>query len=294
MRIDCESDPRLAEPVEVALENDRRVQSWGELQDALYDIELTKHGRYRSNYVYRGVDNCSWGLETSLQRLGPHYADVEGSLLRNFLKYAAEGEISQNALFFKLAIAQHHGLPTRVLDWTTAPRVAIHFATADERLYDQDGAIWCVDVARARDRLPAELRETLELEKAFLFSIEMLEKFETLVDFDRLHEQGEFILFFEPPSLDDRIVNQGAVLSVLPDPKRHLKAYLERPEASELYRRIIIPKELKWEIRDKLDQDNVTERMLFPGLDGTCRWLRRYYGEGPGAGGTAAAPGSRP
>jgi hypothetical protein len=44
-----------------------------------------------------------------------------------------------------------------------------------------------------------------------------------------------------------------------------------------LCKRVVIPASIKWEIRDKLDQANVNERVLYPGLDGLCRWLRRYY-----------------
>jgi hypothetical protein len=48
-------------------------------------------------------------------------------------------------------------------------------------------------------------------------------------------------------------------------------------EHGELARRIVIPAELKWEVRDKLDQVNLTELVLFPGLDGLTRWLVRYH-----------------
>jgi hypothetical protein len=46
----------------------------------------------------------------------------------------------------------------------------------------------------------------------------------------------------------------------------------------QLGRRVVIPAELKWEVRDKLDQANITDRVLFPGLDGLSRWVTRYYG----------------
>jgi hypothetical protein len=123
------------------------------------------------------------------------------------------------------------------------------------------------------------LENKLHEERAFIFSVEMLDDYKKLADFDRLGIDPTFVLFFEPPSLDGRIVNQGAILSIMPGAQSDLKTFLN--DHDQLYKRIIVPKEIKWELRDKLDQDNVTERMLFPGLDGTSRWLKRYYGRGP-------------
>ena len=46
--------------------------------------------------------------------------------------------------------------------------------------------------------------------------------------------------------------------------------------------RIVIPAEVKLEIRDKLDYINISERMIYPGLDGICKWItRRYAALGP-------------
>jgi len=262
---------------------DIKVDSWAELQEVLYDLSNNEdnHNRYRSNCVYRGVADSSWELETSLYRMGGAYENVEGPLLRSFKKYAEPGSIPGDSLWSRLSVAQHHGLPTRVLDWTVSPKVAIHFATAEEKHYDKDAAIWRINISKARELLPEKLRKVLHKEYAYLFSVEMLEEnLPTLEDLDTLRPDNPFILFFEPPSLDARIINQWAILSIMPGATAVLSKFLENHDT--LYDRIIIPKELKWEVRDKLDQDNVTERILFPGLDGLSSWLKRHYGPGPG------------
>ncbi len=81
--------------------------------------------------------------------------------------------------------------------------------------------------------------------------------------------------FIEPPSLDDRILNQFAIFSIVSNPGMGLDDWLR--QHPDLVRRVAIPAELKWEVRDKLDQANINERTLFPGLDGLSRWLGRYY-----------------
>ena len=39
----------------------------------------------------------------------------------------------------------------------------------------------------------------------------------------------------------------------------------------------ILPKEMKWRMRDMLDQMNINERIAFPGLDGLSLWIKRHY-----------------
>jgi hypothetical protein len=166
-----------------------------------------------------------------------------------------------------------------LLDWTHSPYVALHFATESDAHTGADAVVWCVDYVKTNEHLPDPLARLVEEEASNLFTVEMLGRAaESLAEFDAL-AADPFVVFCEPPSFDDRIVNQYALFSLMSSPNERLDAWLEgRPG---LARRVVVPAELKLEVRDKLDQANVTERVLFPGLDGLSRWLSRYYAPTP-------------
>jgi hypothetical protein len=254
-----------------------RVRNWNELNQALFEETWNATiQRFRSNFAYRGDPDAAWDLRTGLMRLGGDYADLEGHMLRNFKKYAQSDAVREDSVWNWLAVAQHHGLPTRLLDWTYSPYVALHFATRDLKRYGCDGVIWCVDYVGLHKLLPKKLREVLARERSNSFTVEMLQKgAPSLGALERLSSRP-FALFLEPPSLDARIVNQFALFSMMSTAGALFDEYL-RERAPHLVRRIIIPAALKWEIRDKLDQANITERVLFPGLDGLSSWLKRHY-----------------
>jgi hypothetical protein len=253
-----------------------RARSWNELLEELYAESWQPGlGRFRSDYAFRGQVNASGGLTTSLMRLGGDYAQLEGHLLRNFRKYAYRNAVAEDNVWNWLALAQHHGLPTRLLDWTYSPLVALHFATENTACYSEDAIVRCVDFVKTQRFLPDRLRRALKDEGSNVFTVDMLNQVAaSLSAFDSL-ASDPFVLFVEPPSLDDRIVNQFAVFALMSSPSAALDDWLE--SHPELSRQILIPAELKWEVRDKLDQANVTERVLFPGLDGLSRWLKRQY-----------------
>ena len=253
---------------------------WTHLAEVLFEGSWNPSlRRHRSPFVYRGASRAGQLLHASLSRLGGDYAAKEPHVLRNFRKYALRSFVGDDSIWNWLALAQHHGLPTRLLDWTFSPFVALHFATAELDDFRLDGEVWMVDFERTNRELPEPLQRALRETHARVFTGEILS---SVVDTPGALEAlapEPFVLFLEPPSLDDRIVNQLALFSMMSSARAGLHEWLERrPEAC---RRIVIPADVKWEVRDKLDQANVTERVLFPGLDGLSRWLRRYYTERP-------------
>jgi hypothetical protein len=254
------------------------VRSWLDILDALYEGSWNQSlQRFRSPYAFRGLSSKGHTLASSLVRLAKPAADVkrlELALLRNFRKYAHGEATGADSIWDWLALGQHRGLPTRLLDWTYSPLVALHFATENTEQFNEDGVVWCVNFVEANKRLPSRLKRLLQQEGSDTFTVEMLGAFKSLREFDALSREP-FVVFVEPPAVDRRILNQLALFSLMSDPSATLDDWLR--SHSSLCRQVAVPAALKWEIRDKLDQANVNERVLFPGLDGLSRWLTRYY-----------------
>jgi hypothetical protein len=269
--------------------NEVRVVDWNDLQRALFAGSWNAGlGRFRATRAFRGEADAAGDLSTGLMRLGGAYSDVEEHLLHNFRKYARRTRLAADTFWDWLALAQHHGLPTRLLDWTFSPYVALHFLTQAQGAYDVDGVVWCVDFKAVHRQLPPRLRRSLARSGSDVFSVELLGRHaRSLDELGRLGRRP-FALFWEPPSLDSRIVNQAALFSMMSRAETPIDSWLARRSAT--FQRIVIPAALKWEVRDKLDQANVTERVIYPGLDGLCQWLTRYYQPRAQAG----TPGRRP
>ena len=260
------------------------IKSWEHALEVLYaDSWNPKTKKFISPFVFRGLDRTDYKLVTSLQRIGANnpdwIPDLEKHIFRTFKKYAFRDVVSKDTSWHWLAMAQHHGLATRLLDWTWSPLVALHFASADMQFMQSDGLIWMVDIRAVREELPPALREHIRTSSGPAFDVDTLSNIKLepwdLVKYPDQRAEDGFVIFFEPPSMDDRITNQYALFSILSDPQGSQEDWLLR--RPHLCRKVILPADKKWEIRDNLDQANITERVLFPGLDGLSQWLNRYY-----------------
>ena len=211
-----------------------------------------------------------------------------------------------------LAIAQHHGLPTRFMDWTTNPLVALYFAVRETKT-DDDGkpmnsAVYVLisDPQRytdfTRKQQPAvkpvkDLATTTATSATGYeeFGVDGLEPEEgegarvepsEAADRDEKSEistQPQTLSPFEisenviyhPPHISPRLRAQDSVLLACQQPFEAL----EERDCLE----IIVCHDAHDDIRRRLDQYGVFDRQLFPDLDGIAKWLRYRVFESEGA-----------
>ena len=315
------------------------AKSFGHLNELLFldfneaaSGELSEVGKNRPTRLYRGMPDSSMHLLSSLQRLlgetdeermriSPNTARrIEEGMVETFRRYAYDTtSLSSDASLWEwLALAQHHGLPTRLVDWTKSPYVALHFATYKASLMSRDSVIWVIDPLRFSNEF-AVFREYNQWRQDVgkrrcggIFSTSQLDSFykwKTGLDVEMSRPKDFDLLslpfiFVEPPSLSSRVVNQWGCFQLIrtgvrpqdvldkmkplyTDNDDLLGVVRDTSRHSHVFRKIVIPAHLKYEVRDKLDSIGFTERTLFPGLDGLSNYLRRYYtprGQGLGSG----------
>ena len=236
--------------------------------------------RFRSPHIYRGMPNVDYDIITSLRRVCKHKGKkLERVILSNFTKYAAlEDPTIESSVWRQMILGQHHGLPTRLLDWSFSPLTSLHFALSEKNLDDMDKhdcVVWRVDVNELHEMLPEKYQRIMEREQTTVFSLKMLqEACEDPEEYDR-DMLGRSMVIVEPPSIEQRIINQYSFFSVIPMDMEDVDEFLKTRTDKTV--RFVIKKEIRWQIRDLLDQLNMSERIVYPGLDGLSRWLARHF-----------------
>jgi hypothetical protein len=148
----------------------RSVSEIGELEQSLY---ATQAGNSGQSWGFRGQPACYGCLAPGFLRFFPKSESklipirIETEMIRSFRSHYSRLYVSSSGLpepdsiagdqeLACLSVMQHYGVPTRMLDWTTAIWVALFFACASEP--EQDGELWIYDrrVFANKRRMPDE------------------------------------------------------------------------------------------------------------------------------------------
>lgn len=208
------------------------IESFEHLHELLADSY-----KFSPVVVYRGVRSASYQLIPKVGRLPKYDAALEEDLLRLFRIHATPYLVSNPINHWEwLAIAQHHGLPTRLLDWTRNPLVAAYFAVEKDCDEPSDSAIYAFS---ADDELDLE----------------------TLPDPLKVTVEG--VVF--PNHITPRIVAQSGLFTIHPNPTEPLRG----PKVDKL----IIPASLRNDLKKILFMYGLHRGTLFPDLDGQADFI---------------------
>ncbi len=223
--------------------------------------------------LYRGVANCEDKVLSGIGRIKESQREDdrlqhEVSAVREFLHAAAPllpHNIQTDSLSV-LALAQHHGLPTRLLDWTTNPLVALYFATNKSK--DADAVVYALD---RKDRLVVD--DTVRLEnvlgqRQYIREDRYLYPIEGWCDICEADKKASRYTFLSAPHFTPRITAQQGCFTLHLDP-------FEEISRKDYCKVLCIPKENKKRLYADLSKLGIHEGTLFPDLDGLSKWLKR-------------------
>jgi len=236
-----------------------------------------------NHFIYRGQSNATWALSPSLERLfGPtqdrarakkfedHYIRIFQS---KFHLYDTENQQPSTKLAW-LAMMQHYGVPTRLLDFSESDYVALYFALEGFTPRQQDDlALFAVDYS-AFNKVSLS-----ELEKLGISISTSLNDFESQKDgiFERHLDGANYPLVWmtEPQQLNKRLDRQKGSFVFSTD----TTATLEEVLMSPIYRgcrviKFIINKALHTNIFALLRKMNLDRRVLYGDLHGLGRAIQ--------------------
>ena len=240
---------------------------WASLKNQLRD---------QRDWMYRGQQRLSWRLESSLERAVREESkrtQTEQTLTFRFRQavanYLPAGQIP-NVHLDLLAAMQHHGTPTRLLDFTRSPYVAAYFAVEDAVL-DEPCAIWAIDEPWCRARADATLRLAGQVGPDHP-TFSWLYQGQTLAQVALVAPAGPF-------QLSTRQVAQQALFAVPGDLtlsfEENLRRMLEPGESlGEHVKCYQLSGVARGEILRDLRLMNISRASLYPGLDGFAQSLR--------------------
>jgi hypothetical protein len=237
-------------------------------------------------WIFRGVRDSQWDFVSSLERNLKNFAidpnqhstlDLEAGLIRRFIRqshhYLTHLPSEENILEW-LALMQHYGAPTRLLDWTHSMFVALFFAIEQT---DRECAVWALNHdwinKTAESMLPQDGSKALENDKN-------IRKKET---FDKVFlRQPPVPLVFsvKPYKFNDRLViQQGTFLcpgDITKSFEQNLTAILSQPNSQNKLIKLTIMNspELRKDILKNLNRMNMNAATLYTGLAGFAQSLR--------------------